>query len=270
MSNGVAVVTGASSGIGAELARQLSARGVSVLAVARRRERLDNLAEAARTAGHGEIVPLALDVTADGAAEQLRNSAHELGPLEWVVNNAGVDRMGPVADRNVSELTGIVRLNCESIVAITTALLPELVCHGHGHILNVASVAGFQSMPNDATYAASKAFVISFSEALAEELRGTGIQVTALCPGPVTTEIFQQLAPGVARTHRPYEITAEACARYALKAADAGRVIAIPGALNRLMAVSSRFMPRSLARRLAAQIGVKYVGYDPSALSSHG
>lgn len=269
MSNGVAVVTGASSGIGAELARQLSARGLRVLAVARRRDRLESLAEAARVAGHGEIVPLELDVTDDGAAAELRKRARELGPVEWVVNNAGVDRMGPVSDRSVAELTKIVRLNCESIVAITTALLPELLAHKRGHVLNVASLAGFQPMPNDATYGASKAFVLSFSEALSEELRGTGIQVTALCPGPVSTEIFEHLAPGAARTPPRNEITAEACARYALDAADAGRVVAIPGARNRVAAALTRFVPRSWVRRLVARFGTNYVGYEPSAISGH-
>jgi short-subunit dehydrogenase len=269
MANGVAVVTGASSGIGAELARQLCARGQRVLAVARRRDRLDGLAEAARVAGRGEIVPLALDVTANGAADELRRRARELGELEWIVNNAGVDRMGPVVARNVAELTAIVRLNCESLVAITTTLLPELMAQRRGHILNVASLAGFQAMPNDATYAASKAFVISFSEALSEELRGSGIGVTALCPGPVSTEIFEHMAPGVARASRSYEISAEECARFALKAADDGRVIAIPGTRNRLMAASTHLFPRSWVRRLAARVGIKYVGYDPAAISGH-
>jgi len=152
-------------------------------------------------------------------------------------------------------------------VALTTALLPDLLARQRGYILNVASVAGFQPMPNDATYGASKAFVISFTEGLAEELRGTGIRVTALCPGPVTTEIFDRLAPGVARRPRSYEITPEACAQFALKAADAGRVIAIPGARNRLVSVVSRFVPRSWSRRVSGKVSPRYIGYDTAARS---
>jgi len=259
----IAVVTGASSGIGEEFARQLAARGLKVLAVARRKERLRALAEASS----GAIVPLALDVTADGAAEQIRDEARRLGEISWVVNNAGVDRFGTVAERSPSELTGIVRLNCESVVALTTALLPELIARKSGHLVNVASLAGFQPTPHHATYGASKAFVLSFTEALAEELRGTGVHATALCPGPVTTEIFEQLAPGVARARPPHEISAEECVRYALEAADAGRVIAIPGPRNRLMALTAQLAPRSLVRRLAAKVGMKYIGYDPEHLA---
>jgi len=111
--------------------------------------------------------------------------------------------------------------------------------------------------------------VLSFTEALSEELRGTGIQVTALCPGPVATEIFEHMAPGVLRTPPSYEITAEACARFGLEAADAGRVVAIPGRRNQVMALWTRFMPRSWVRRLVGKLGGRYIGYSPSAPSGH-
>jgi short-subunit dehydrogenase len=267
MTNGVAVVTGASSGLGAEFARQLAARGLRVLAVARRKERLVELAEEVRRAGKGELVPLELDVTSDGAARIIAERARALGPLAWLVDNAGTDVLGPVADLASEKLAALVRLNCESVVAVTSELVPDLIARKSGHVIVVASVAGFQPTPYHATYGATKAFLISFSEALSEELRDTGVRVTALCPGPVSTEIFDHLAPGVAREQPRYELSAKECVRFALEAADAGRVIAIPGRRNRFMALTSKLAPRALVRRISAKIGISYMGYDPKQLA---
>jgi short-subunit dehydrogenase len=263
MADEIAIVTGASSGIGAELARQLSARGLTVLAVARRKERLDHLAEAARAAGQGAIVPMVLDVTTPGAAERVRDRARELGRPRWLVNNAGIDPIGDLVQQSPLEVAAVVRLNCESVVTLCAALGPDLVAGGAGRILNVASLAGFQPTPHHATYGASKAFVLSFSEALSAELRGTGVTVTALCPGPVTTELFDR---ALARKKPSHELSAEECARAGIDAAERGRVIAIPGARNRLTAMSAKLVPRALVRRFAGTVGMKYLGYDVKQL----
>src|SRR5579863_8757690 len=248
----LAIVTGASSGIGWELARQLAARGLRVLAVARRRERLDALAQASPS-----VTPLALDVTDPAAPTEIAAAARELGDVTWLINNAGTSRVGRFVEQPPEVLAGIVRLNCEAPVA----LAPAMVKRGRGRILNVASMAGFQPTPWQAVYGGSKAFMLSFSEALAEELHGTGVTVTALCPGPVTTEIFT--AMGVAEGERQpprHEMTAEACARFGIDAAERGIVVAIPGAMNKLSALAGKLAPRSLVRRMSARIGLKFIG----------
>jgi short-subunit dehydrogenase len=257
----VAIVTGASSGIGEAFAKQLAKKGFTVLAVARRRDRLERLADEARATDGGPIVPLPLDVTEEGAARRLRDHAASLGPIAWLVNNAGTVRFGRIAQADPAAETAQVRLMCEAVVSTTTTILPLLVERRKGIILNLASVAGFQPTPLWAVYGAAKAFVLSYSEALSYELSGTGVRVTALCPGPVTTELFDVGAPGTARTPPRHEISAEACARFGIAAAEKGKVVAIPGARNRLLAISSQLSPRPLVRWASGRVGLSSIGY---------
>jgi hypothetical protein len=258
----LAVVTGASAGIGAELARQLAAAGHPVLAVARRADRLEQLAAEAKAKGWAPVYALALDVCAEGAAAAVRARADALGGAEWLVNNAGTAKFGRTVEVDAASQAAQVRLNCESVVALTAAFLPGMVERRRGVILNVASTAGFQPTPLMGIYGASKAFVVSYSEALAVELEGTGVTVTALCPGPVATELFQVSAPGVPRKAPAHEISAEACARFGIDAARRGRVIAVPGAQNKLVAAVMPMLPRGLVRSMMARMGLSYLGYQ--------
>jgi short-subunit dehydrogenase len=167
--------------------------------------------------------------------------------------------LGPFVEQSADALAALVRLNCEAPLALTSAIAPLMVARRRGRILNVASLAGFQPTPFHAVYGASKAFMLSFSEALAEELRDSGVTVTALCPGPVTTEIFDRMG-AIARDKPKHEISAAECARFGIEAAEHGRVIAVPGALNKLSAVSGKLVPRSFVRRVSARVGLKYIG----------
>jgi uncharacterized protein len=245
----LAVVTGASSGIGAELARQLAERGHPVLAVARRAERLDELAAAAQAAGHARIYGVALDVTAAGAPAELLARAEALGGAGWLVNNAGIMRCGAFADDDAAEQARQVRLNCEALVAVTAAFTPALVARKAGVILNVASAAGFQPTPFMTVYGATKAFVLSFSEGLAEELRGTGVTVTTLCPGFTQTE-FQQRANIQLGPRTLNMMSAAAVARSGYDSCRNGKAIVIPGAINKV----TSFVARRLPARLTAMI----------------
>jgi short-subunit dehydrogenase len=257
------VVTGASSGIGRALARQLCDRGQPVLAVARRGDRLEALAAEVRAAGSAPVHVLPLDVTAPDAGVRVRDRARVLGGATWLVNDAGSMHVGRFELRAAAEAASEVRLNCESLVAMTAAVLPDLVAAGRGVVLNVASLSGFQPTPGYAVYGACKAFVLSFSEGLAEELRGSGVTVTALSPGPVTTDLFAP-APGVERRRRPtHELTAEDCARFGIEAAMRGQTIAIPGLWNRLQVWGARLIPRAVVRRAAARGAVSDLGLPP-------
>jgi short-subunit dehydrogenase len=245
------VVTGASSGIGSELARELARRSYNVTLVARRRARLDELADELIT-GHGVEVDVR---TADlGDAEGRRELIERvLADGERTViglcNNAGFGSLGTFHELPLERETEMVRLNVEAAHELTGAVLPRFVERGAGAVLNVASVAAFQPIPRMATYAATKAFLLSFSEALHEELSGTGVSVTALCPGPVRTE-FNSVA-GVERGGGPsvdflFQVPAPAVARAAVNGMVAGKRGVVPGLGPKGLAVTGRLSPRSV------------------------
>jgi hypothetical protein len=260
----VAIVTGASAGIGRELARLLFRRGHVVLAIARRAERLVELvAEASAAGGPGRIEPMTIDVTSDGAAGRIRFAARRLGEIGWLINNAGGSTFGRFEDADAVAEQALVRLNCESVVALTARVLPDLVKAGRGIVLNVASTAGMQPTPGWITYGASKAFVLAFSEGLYDELRGSGVSATALAPGPVATEFFAANGAGRPRRRPPWEISAELCAERAVQGALAGRAVVVVGTMNKILAASARFSPRSLARWVSGRIGLRYIGLRP-------
>lgn len=244
---GWAVVTGASSGLGREFALALAERGHPVLAVARRRERLNVLADQVQAAG-GQLEPLVADLSTPTGIEALLARAESL-QVELLVNNAGLATYGPFASTPTERERGLVRLNVEAIVALTRGLLPAMLARGGGGVINLASQMAFQPMPYFATYAASKAFVLSFSEALAEELRGTGVRVTAVAPGFVSTEFTD-----VAGSHQPerrfQHLQPRRVVESALRAHERGRTVKVVGPLYAFLSVAGRFAPRAVLRRM--------------------
>jgi uncharacterized protein len=249
---GFAVVTGASAGIGAELARQISRAGRPVLAVARREERLRALASDAAAAGGAPVHPLALDLADPQAPRAIAEAARALGGAAWLVNNAGFGYHGAFERQDPRRVAELVRLNCEALVALTHEFLPQLRASGDGVVLNVASVAAFQPTPFHTVYGASKAFVLSFSEGLSEELRDSGIYVGAYCPGPVATD-FADIAQRAAEIERPQVLSAADAAREALAQIGRRDVVYVPRPLYRFTTTAIRFLPRSVIRRLAAR-----------------
>ena len=243
------VITGASSGIGAELARRLAGRGHNVALVARREDRLEQLAGELR-AEHGVIADVLACDLGDERARAALIEAVRAGGREVVglCNNAGFGSFGYFWELPYENERREIRLNVEALHELTGSFLPAMVRRGAGAVLNTSSLASFQPQPLNSTYAATKAFVTSFSEALHAELAGTGVSCTALCPGPVRTE-FTGVA-GVAHLEGSGGglawVSADDCARAGVDGMVRGRRIAMPRLPDHLLANAGRFTPRSI------------------------
>lgn len=246
-----ALVTGASSGIGEQFARQLAARGMNLVLAARSEDRMQALAGRLRSQHPGiEVDVIAADLAVPGGAAALadRLAADEIH-VDVLINNAGFGSHNLFIDEDPDTLAREIQLNCSSLVTLTSRLLPAMVERRRGGVLNVASTAGFQPIPTMAVYAATKAFVLSFTEALWAETRKTGVRVVALCPGPTETAFFDVTGKDFMTSGRQ---TAEEVAATGLKAFFDGRgPSVIPGTLNRLMAAGTGLAPRSVVARIA-------------------
>jgi short-subunit dehydrogenase len=221
-----ALVTGASSGIGEEFAKALAERGYDLVLVARRKERLQRLAEGLPTEAH------AVECDLGSEAAELAGKVSQLGAeIDLLVNNAGFGSRGHFLQVPEGRDAELIRVNCEAVVILARAFLPAMVERGRGGMITVASTAGMQPLPYEATYGASKAFAINFTEALREELRGTGVKTLVVNPGPVKTE-WQSVAGYDEETRiMPGMISARQCVEDSLRAYDRGRRSVIPGRL---------------------------------------
>lgn len=252
------LVTGASSGIGSEIARLLAARGLGVTLVARREANLRALAKELESAGGTRVEVIVADLTDEGERSHI---VTELESRELVVNvlvnNAGFSTMGPASRGDVAGELSMIRTDVEAVVHLCAAFLPGMVERRSGSILNVASTAAFQPLPGQAGYGASKAFVLSYSHAIRAELMGTGVTVTTLCPGPVDTGFGQAmgLSDEEAAESLPkfMWVPVEAVAAAGVDGMDAGRAVVIPGLVNRLGAAGGWLAPRSLILPLLAK-----------------
>jgi len=241
-----ALITGASAGLGRELARVAARDGHDVVLVARRKDRLQELAKELEAA-HG-ITAIVID------AERVQAAGLS---IDFLINNAGFGSYGPFAETDLARQTEMVDVNIRALMELTHRLLPQMLAHKSGRILNVASLAGFAPGPYMATYYATKAFVLSFSEALAAELRGTGVTITASCPGPTATEFGAVAKSDRTNLFRAGAASAASVARHGYQAMLAGKVVAIPGLANKLTALSIRLGPRAVVRRIAAWLNQK-------------
>jgi uncharacterized protein len=245
-----ALVTGASSGIGEQFARQLAARGHDLVLVARRADRLERLAAELPTEAHVVACDLATD------AASLAGRVQELGAdVDLLVNNAGFGTSGPFLEHDPGRDAEQVRLNCEAVVTLCHAFLPSMVDRRRGGVINVASSAGFQPIPYESVYAATKAFVISFTDALHTELRGSGVRAMSVNPGPVPTEWQQVAGYSEERTGVvPGEISAEQVVSESLDAWDRGRRSVIPGRRIRWFIRATAPSPRALQLRITERM----------------
>jgi short-subunit dehydrogenase len=252
-----ALVTGASSGIGADMARSLARRGHGVTLVARRTDRLEELAAELREKHDVRAETLGADLGDSGSRTRMLAQFAELGlEVEILVNNAGFGTAGPFHTLDPERETEMVRLNCEAVVALCGRFAPAMAERGRGAILNVASTAAFQPLPRQATYTASKAFVLTFTEALHADLRPSGIAVTALCPGPVKTEFGEVAGVGALEESAPSFIfeSSEDVAEAGIKGLEKNRRVVVPGLLNRATAAGGQHAPRGVLLRAAQRL----------------
>jgi short-subunit dehydrogenase len=249
-----ALVTGASSGFGAVFARRLRARGHRLVLVARREDRLKALQQ--ELGGEEAVVVLPRDLAArDGASGLLRELETRGLEIDLLVNNAGFGLTTPFLEQAVERLHEMVDLNVRAVLELTRGLVPAMVKRGRGAVINVSSIAAFQPVPYMAAYAATKSFILSLTEALAYELKGSGVALQALCPGPTATEFLD-----VSKTHtglfvrRMPMLTPEQVVEASLRGLEGGKLRVTPGLANRLVYGLVRVSPRALTQVITAQL----------------
>lgn len=247
-----ALVTGASGGIGYELARRFAQERYNLVLVARGAGKLDEIAADFRKKYGVEVRTIAKDLSVAGAPEDIYSQLDGAGvKVDVLVNNAGFTVFGKFADTKLEDELQLLQVNIVALTHLTKLFLPEMVERGHGRVLNVASTAAFQPGPLMAVYYASKAYVLFFSEAIATELEGTGVTVTALCPGPTETGFQKRGNMEDSRLVAGRKIMdARTVARAGYRALMKGQAVVIPGPQNFLFAEAIRFMPRGLVRRI--------------------
>ncbi len=262
-SRNYALLTGASSGIGLALAEVMAAAGHNLILVARREEKLRAIAEELQQRHGNTVVVHAADLSENAGADELYRRIQSEGlHVDILVNNAGRGNAGLFASQDVQHMRGTLELNMTTLTILSRLLISDMLTRGQGRVLNIASVAGFMPGPGFAVYHATKAYVLSLSEALHEELKGSGVSVTVSCPGPTESEFHDQ-----AHTHdlKNFDLvafmTAEKVAEQAYRAMMAGNPIVVHGVLNRALAASPKWMPRRWVPRLVHRL----MKLEPSA-----
>jgi len=255
MARPTALITGASAGIGAEFASIFATNGHDLVLVARREDRLNALRDELAPTGV-TVTVIAKNLALRTAAKSLYAEVTERGiSVDTLVNNAGVAYGGAFVGMEPDDVSRMVLLNAATLASLTRLFVTEMVARGSGRILNVASLSAFQAVPTMSLYAATKAFVLSFTEGLAEELKGTGVTATALCPGVTATDMVQQIGSGLPEVPAFLQSDVKDVARQGFDACMAGEVVRVPGVANQLSALWSQTQPRWLVRTLGGMIG---------------
>lgn len=245
-----ALITGASSGIGLELARLMAADQINLVLVARTAPALEALASELRDAHRIEVKLIVADLGAVDAAARVAQQLADT-PIDYLINNAGFGDFGPFVDSDWTKTQAMIALNITALTQLTHLLLPAMVERGNGRIMNVASTASFQPGPWMAVYYATKAYVLAFSDALSFELRGTGVSVTTLCPGPTASGFQSAAAMEESKLVKGKKMPSSAdVAAYAYRGLKRGKGVMIHGGMNWIMAQSVRFTPRALLLRV--------------------
>ncbi|NNC98952.1 MAG: SDR family oxidoreductase, partial [Gammaproteobacteria bacterium] len=252
------LVTGASSGIGEALAKNFAAGGYNLVLVARSENKLQTLAQQLVAQSGLQVFVEVADLSKRGAAKKLATALRKQNiDVDILVNCAGVMEHGNFADMPPATHQGLIDLNISGLTAMLAHFLPPMMARGSGRILNVASIAAFQPVPSLATYAASKAYVLSLAESLSEELAGTGVSVTALCPGITATDMVSKAQQKSGGLKIPEFVVGdvEDVARQGYRACIKGEVIRVPGTINLAATISGRATPKWLLRRISGMMG---------------
>jgi short-subunit dehydrogenase len=246
----IALITGASAGLGADFARQLAKRGYALVLAARRKDRLEKLAN---ELGNARVV--VIDLSKKDAAARLMADIEAAGEeAEILVNNAGFGLIGSFAELDAGRLRQMIDLNAGALTELCRAVAPHMIARRSGGILNVASTAAFQPGPKMAVYFATKAYVLSLSEALHEELKPHGIKVSCLCPGPTRTEFGEVAGFGGNGLFDRVAMESPRVVAAGLAGLDKNHAVVVPGLLNKIAAASTRFAPRPIVRKIAGSI----------------
>jgi uncharacterized protein len=246
------LITGASGGIGYDLAKLSAADGRNLILVARSADKLNQLAESLRKSNRSEVITISVDLSDEAEVKKLISEITVKNlEVDTLINNAGFGDFGDFAKADLGKNLEMIRLNISSLTQLSHFALQGMLKSGNGRIMNVASTAAFMPGPGMAVYYASKAYVLSFSEALTRELKGTGVSVTTLCPGPTDTSFASAAGLGKSLMHRMLPpATSADVAKAGYKAMMKGKAILIPGIMNKLSAMTPRFSPRSMVRNM--------------------
>lgn len=257
-----ALITGASAGLGVDFCHILAERGYDLVMVARNEERLKAWASILEGKYKVKCKAISFDLSLPNSAQSLVDYMASLNyKIDVLINNAGFGIYGDLVTNSLTSVQDLIQLNVTTLTGLTRLLLPDMIKRRSGRILHVASTAAFLPGPHMASYYASKAFVLSFSEAVSQETKGTGVTITALCPGPTKTEFFERAKMGNARLKSIFAADSRKCAEHGIRAMFAGKVVVIDGTFNWIAALSLRFLPRNIVRTISGFIA----GRPPSS-----